>query len=68
MVSALFSRIVSGVRVKRVAVSNRKVAKAKMPAVIVTPIDQPVLKNTYKFDKHITMPIKAPTKAARSVN
>ena len=39
-----------------------------MPAVIVTPIDQPVLKKTYRFERHITQPSSMPTTTARAVS
>jgi len=43
-------------------------ANARIAAVIVTPIDQPVLKKTYRFDTHINPPISIPTMIARSVS
>ena len=42
--------------------------KAMMQAVSVTPRDQPVLKNTYRFDKHITAPTSMPLTTARTVS
>ncbi len=68
VVSALFSSAVSGVRVSRSAANRRKSANARMAAVMVTPIDQPVLKKTYRFDRHITAPMAMPVSTARTVS
>ena len=45
-----------------------KIANDRIAAVIVTPMDQPVLKNTYRFERHITAPMAMPTITARSVS
>jgi hypothetical protein len=68
VVRALFSSAVKGFLTMPTASATPNRAKAKIAAVIVTPIDQPVLKNTYRLDRHITEPMAMPASVARTVN